>query len=84
MHKDRERLVLEVVERDLSRGFAVPAREDGSPAFRGCGPTDYACGHCGSLLVIGVRQGAFENLVFRCSCGAMNRVPVPPALVALA
>lgn len=75
MEQRRERLVLEILDRDTSRGFAVPTREDGSPSFQGCGPTDYVCGRCARVLASGVRHGAFACLVFRCACGAMNRVP---------
>lgn len=81
MEQRRDRLVLELLDRDTSRGFAVPAREDGSPSFQGSGPADYACGRCASVLASGVRPGAFACLVFRCACGAMNRFPRSPTLL---
>jgi hypothetical protein len=73
----RQRLVLELLERDTPEHFAVPPREDGSPAFRGPGALDYACGRCSRLLAIGVRRGVFASLVWRCACGAANRIPSP-------
>jgi len=79
MNQARERVVLEIVEDDASRGFAVPARDDGAPAFRGMGDLDYVCGRCTRLLAIGVRPGVFSSLVLRCQCGALNRpLPRPP------
>jgi hypothetical protein len=75
MHGPRQRVVLEVVDHAQLRGFVVPARPEGGPAFRGMGAVDYACGQCARLLAIGVRRGLFMTLVFRCGCGAMNRVP---------
>jgi len=82
MRDHRETLALELVEHHRSP-FTVPARHDGGPAFHGIGKLDYACGRCARLLAIGVRPGVFARLVFGCACGAMNRVPVRPALVAL-
>jgi hypothetical protein len=83
MPEQRARLVLELVDRDTSRGFVVAVRQDGSPSFQGSGPSEYACGRCARLLATGVHPGVFACLVFRCRCGAMNRVPVRPGLVVL-
>jgi len=84
MRDRRERLVLDLVEHEPSAGLAVPPREDGSPAFRGPGGLDYACGRCARLLAIGVRRGVFASLVWRCACGATNRIPSAGALAPLA
>ena len=70
----RGRVALAVVELDDARGVIVPHRRDGFVAYRGQGPTDYACGHCGRLLAIGVAAGMFRNLAFSCGCGALNQV----------
>jgi hypothetical protein len=71
----RQRLVLDVVDREPAAGFEVPPRGDGSPAFRGPGALDYACGRCARLLAIGVRRGVFAGFLWRCACGATNRAP---------
>lgn len=76
----RERLILELVDDDATRGFAVQAHSEGGPAFRGSGDIDYACGRCRRLLAIGMRQGVFRSYLFRCACGALNRVPSRPLL----
>jgi hypothetical protein len=70
----RARYVLQVAEYGETAGFVVPGRRDGSVAYRGLGPADYACGSCGGLIAIGVRPGMFRSLVFPCCCGALNRV----------
>ncbi len=67
----RDRRVLKVVDRAECRGFVVPHHER-FVAYRGDGAADYACGQCGTLLLIGVRPGMFRSLLFSCACGALN------------
>ncbi len=74
----RERVALEVVEPDEARGFVIPQNRFRSVSYRGPDRTDYACGGCGHLLAIGVRQGMFQSLVFACDCGAFNQVRRAP------
>jgi hypothetical protein len=70
----RQRIVLEVVEPVLAKGFDVPPdRLDDWVRHRGQGKYDYLCGACGLLLAIGVEPGVFQNRVLACHCGALNR-----------
>jgi hypothetical protein len=71
----RRRIALDVVDSSDATGLVVPHRRDGSIAYRGHGPADYACGCCGRLLAIGVMPGMFQSLAFSCGCGALNQVP---------
>ncbi len=72
--KDRQRLVLEVVEPGRARAFVVPCQPDGSVAYRGLDLFDYTCGSCGRAVAIGVRPGMFQGIAFACACGALNHV----------
>lgn len=74
--------VLEVVSANALRGYVVPPRADGRPAFLGSGSIDFICGACLGLLASGVTADMFGDLVFQCRCGAWNRVHAGDAVFA--
>ncbi len=45
------------------------------PLFEGVAESDYTCGGCGAVLCAGIGAGRLAGVVFRCWCGALNRVP---------
>jgi hypothetical protein len=55
-----------------SSGAILVVPEDGAPAFRGTGGTNFVCGECGALLAEGVNAHHWTNIFIRCRCGAMN------------
>ena len=67
------RIPLLVVDADEAAGFTLAIKDDGP--YRGPGSTDFVCGHCGKLLVIGVSRGALHaaDVLIKCPCGALNR-----------
>ncbi len=73
--RNRERIVLDVVERAAPRRFVISPHGDGSAAYQGLGASDYVCGACGRPVAVGVRPGMFQSLAFACPCGALNQVP---------
>lgn len=67
-------IVLHAVSSDQTSAIVIPPGVGGSPAWRGLGAWDYVCAVCKALLCAGVDSGrTFRSLVFRCSCGALNR-----------
>ncbi len=71
---------LELVSVGDEAGFIVSVPAPGVPAYRGQGDTDYLCASCGALLCQGVTLGLFANVVFRCGCGALIRLPPIPGV----
>jgi hypothetical protein len=69
----RRALRLEPVSAAWANGFVVAAQA--GPVFHGPGPADYLCGACDLVLCEGVGTGLFRGVMFRCACGALNRVP---------
>ncbi len=67
----RRRLVLTVLDPPHAAGFKILPWPD--EPHRGEGHTDFVCGRCGRLLVIGGSPVAFSNLLLSCACGALNR-----------
>jgi len=66
---------LEVVTDHDRRSMPMAASRSGAPLFTGNGLVDYACGGCAAVLCRRMRSGQLAGMVFRCSCGALNRVP---------
>lgn len=69
------KLQLDRVEQLDRRTVPMGATRSGAPLFTGNGLIDYACGGCGAVLCQRMRSGQLAGMVFRCSCGELNRVP---------
>ncbi|HET9597187.1 MAG TPA: hypothetical protein VFP65_16485 [Anaeromyxobacteraceae bacterium] len=67
---------LEVVQ-DHGRTTPMAASRTGAPLFTGNGFVDYTCGGCAAVLCQRMRVGQLAGMVFRCGCGALNRVQAP-------
>jgi hypothetical protein len=52
----------------------MAASRTGAPLFTGNGFVDYTCGGCAAVLCQRMRAGQLAGMVFRCACGALNRV----------
>jgi hypothetical protein len=49
---------------------------DGAVGGRNRAAPEICCGNCGTVLVTGISEISFVNVVFRCyACGAFNRLP---------
>ena len=65
---------LEVVAEHDRRSVPMSASRSGAPLFTGNGFVDYTCGGCAAVLCQRMRAGQLAGMVFRCACGALNRV----------
>jgi len=49
-------------------------RSSTTPAVRGAGSIDHACGGCGALIAESMKDGEIAGVAFRCpACGRANR-----------
>jgi hypothetical protein len=65
---------LEVIPDHDRRSVPMAASRTGAPLFTGNGFVDYTCGGCAAVLCQRMRAGQLAGMVFRCACGALNRV----------
>jgi hypothetical protein len=72
MREPRRVAMLELLDDEVPNAIRAGA----APVFFGDAGIDYLCGMCGSELCLGMRDGALAGMVFVCSCGATNLVPV--------
>jgi hypothetical protein len=69
------RIEMATFARPALRSRSVVACEI-TPALRGDGPHDYACGGCGVVLANGFYRGQLQRLGFRCgACGVYSEPP---------
>ena len=72
MREPRRATTLEVLDSEVPNAIRAGA----TPVFVGGADIDYLCGMCGSELCVGMRNGDLAGIVFVCTCGATNLVPL--------